>query len=145
MNIFNGVAPIQTRDFYCIFSAMSDNFYTEQRCFMQSLNTCLYKVVCCSRCVQRQLQACRIIWLHTGKVTYGTEGVWRSAHLLRMEMCIGRLVRNLCASVELPAQPVVEGSWQCFIRISDWQKRSLIFGRKCLKCILNKQWCPTCQ
>lgn len=43
------VAPpsLLIHDFYCIISPPSVSFYTVQCYFMLSVNTCLYKVVCC--------------------------------------------------------------------------------------------------
>lgn len=46
-----GVASLLIRDFYCIISPASVSFYTVQWHFMLSVNTCLYKVVCCWACV----------------------------------------------------------------------------------------------
>lgn len=46
-----GVASLLIRDFYCIISPASVSFYTVQWHFMLSVNTCLYKVVCCLACV----------------------------------------------------------------------------------------------
>lgn len=74
MHASPGVASLLIRDFYCIISPASVSFYTVQWHFMLSVNTCLYKVVCCWGACRDNSRHAGMVWARRRKLTYGTAG-----------------------------------------------------------------------